>query len=87
MLALDDVLIDDELASRMFCCDIMSCKGACCVEGELGAPVRQHEVERLDNEARKANPHLSEKTETIHTPEWLVRVLQGRDLYADHRRT
>ncbi|MCW8796714.1 MAG: DUF3109 family protein [Chlorobium sp.] len=61
MLAVGEVLIDDGLASRMFCCDIMHCKGACCVEGELGAPVRQEEVAVLEKEAQKLNRHLSEK--------------------------
>ncbi|NEX14288.1 MAG: DUF3109 domain-containing protein [Prosthecochloris sp.] len=61
MLAVGEVLIEDGFALRMFCCDIMHCKGACCVEGELGAPVRQEEVAVLEKEAQKLNRHLSEK--------------------------
>ncbi|MCQ2283874.1 MAG: DUF3109 family protein [Bacteroidales bacterium] len=48
MLIVGDVLVSDELIDKCFCCDLSLCKGACCVEGDSGAPVAPEEVADLD---------------------------------------
>jgi hypothetical protein len=48
MLIVGDVLVSDELIDKCFCCDVTLCKGACCVEGDGGAPVAVDEVADLD---------------------------------------
>lgn len=48
MLIVDDVLVSDELVDKCFCCDLSSCKGACCVDGDSGAPVSPEEVSELE---------------------------------------
>jgi hypothetical protein len=47
MIAIDDKLLSDELFEKKFVCDLSACKGACCVEGESGAPVADDEREKL----------------------------------------
>ena len=42
-------LVSRSLLNEMFACDIASCKGACCVEGDLGAPLEEEELEILEN--------------------------------------
>ncbi len=44
MIAIDDKLISDEVISKQFVCDLDKCKGACCIEGDAGAPVTQEEA-------------------------------------------
>lgn len=61
MLAIDDVLIDGEVAGAKFSCDLALCRGACCVEGELGAPVMIGEAEKLREAALDARERLPEK--------------------------
>ncbi|MCB0645895.1 MAG: DUF3109 family protein [Saprospiraceae bacterium] len=39
MLVIDDVLISSEVLERKFVCNLNACKGACCWEGDYGAPV------------------------------------------------
>ncbi|WP_294343641.1 DUF3109 family protein [Prosthecochloris sp.] len=61
MLAIDDVLIDDGIPGSFFSCDLASCKGACCVEGELGAPVLEKEAESLREIVGTLSQRLPEK--------------------------
>ena len=41
-----------------FSCDLSQCKGACCVEGEAGAPLDQTEVDRLAKDYEAISPYL-----------------------------
>ena len=48
MILIDDTLISTELFDRKFCCDLKACKGACCVEGESGAPLTKEELAEVE---------------------------------------
>jgi hypothetical protein len=45
MLLIKDVLISDRIFEVRFHCDLPKCKGACCWEGDFGAPVGEDEIE------------------------------------------
>ncbi len=47
MLIVGEVLVSDELIEKPFCCDLTACKGACCIEGDAGAPIAPEEVADL----------------------------------------
>lgn len=47
MIMIDDKLISEDLIEKAFVCDLNACKGACCVEGDAGAPVEAEEREKL----------------------------------------
>jgi hypothetical protein len=44
MLFIEDKLVEEELLTARFCCNLAQCKGACCVEGDGGAPLEPGEV-------------------------------------------
>ena len=44
MVEIEDKLISDDLFKKKFVCDLQKCKGACCVEGDAGAPLTNDEV-------------------------------------------
>ena len=48
VILIDDTLISTELFDRKFCCDLKACKGACCVEGESGAPLTKEELAEVE---------------------------------------
>ena len=52
-------LVSKALLGEMFACDIARCKGACCVEGDLGAPLAEDELEILENIYPKVKPYLN----------------------------
>ncbi len=43
MTIIDDTLISDQLLDVKFCCDLAACSGTCCVQGDAGAPLEDHE--------------------------------------------
>lgn len=47
MLQIKDTLVSLDLVERFFVCDLDSCLGACCIEGDAGAPLSDEEYERL----------------------------------------
>lgn len=47
MLDIQNVLVSLDLAERFFCCDLDSCHGECCIEGDAGAPITKEEYEQL----------------------------------------
>lgn len=60
MIAIEDTLVSDDLLQRRFVCDLSACKGACCVEGESGAPLELEEVNLLEDDIDKIKPFLRE---------------------------
>ena len=49
MIIIGDKLVSDELFEKKFVCDLSACKGACCVEGDSGAPLEEDELGILDD--------------------------------------
>ena len=47
MLQIQNTLVSLDLVERFFCCDLQSCLGQCCIEGDAGAPVTEEVGERL----------------------------------------
>lgn len=48
MIQIDDVIISLDVFKEKFICDIKACKGACCVDGDAGAPLEKEEVKKLE---------------------------------------
>jgi len=44
MIAIDNVLLSDEIIQEQFVCDLDKCKGGCCVDGDCGAPLTKDET-------------------------------------------
>jgi len=60
MIVIGNTVLSDDIAEKHFVCDLTRCKGACCVEGDLGAPLTQEELPILDAIADKVRPFMSE---------------------------
>jgi hypothetical protein len=58
MLVIEDKVISDDVVEEQFVCDLNACKGACCVEGELGAPLNEEETKILEDIYEKVKPYL-----------------------------
>lgn len=48
MLSVNNKLVSEDLLEENFVCDLTACKGACCVEGDTGAPLEDTELKILD---------------------------------------
>lgn len=58
MILIDDKIVSDDLLEENFVCDLNACKGACCVEGDTGAPLEESELKILDDIYEKVKPYL-----------------------------
>jgi hypothetical protein len=58
MIVIDDKIISDDVVEQQFVCDLNACKGACCVEGELGAPLNEEETKILEDIYETVKPYL-----------------------------
>lgn len=47
MFQIQNTLVSLDLAERFFCCDLDSCLGECCIEGDAGAPITEDEYKLL----------------------------------------
>lgn len=61
MIEHKNVLISPDVIEKEFVCNITKCKGACCIEGDLGAPLEEEELEILEKIYPKVEPYLMEK--------------------------
>ncbi|MBC8042563.1 MAG: DUF3109 family protein [Rhizobacter sp.] len=57
-IVFDNVMIDDDILSAQFRCALEKCKGACCVEGDLGPPVTRAEVEAIERNLEAVKKYL-----------------------------
>lgn len=65
MVVIGDVLVSDEVVSEKFVCNLNSCKGACCWEGDFGAPISEAEKQILDDIYLSIKPFLSAEGQEV----------------------
>lgn len=73
MIAIDNILISDEVVSEQFVCDLNKCKGGCCEDGDSGAPLTNEELETLRNFIDEIKPYCTEEGLKILEREGLYR--------------
>lgn len=61
MILVGDTIVSDEIKEQFFVCDLSKCKGACCVEGDYGAPLEAGEAEKLAEIYDVVKPYLSKE--------------------------
>ena len=65
ILQVGEVLVSSDIITECFCCDLSACRGACCIEGDAGAPVTLEEVERLEEVLETVRPALSTPAQRV----------------------
>ena len=76
MIAIDDILVSDEVVEAKFVCDLHKCKGGCCEDGDAGAPLEKAELKHLENNYNVIKPYL--------TPEG-IKEIERQGLYSYDR--
>ena len=59
VIAIDNVLVSDEVVEAKFVCDLHKCKGGCCEDGDAGAPLAKEEKKILENNFNAIKPYLT----------------------------
>ena len=89
MLEILNTLVSLDLFKVFFCCDLEKCHGACCIEGDAGAPVTMEEVELLEEAYEKLHNDLAPEalqqieSEGVVYPdkdgELVTQIINGKD--------
>lgn len=58
MFQLGKTIVSEEVIENDFVCNLHACKGACCIDGEAGAPLDKEETEILERIYPKVKPFL-----------------------------
>ncbi|WP_010182554.1 DUF3109 family protein [Aquimarina agarilytica] len=58
MFQLGKTLVSEDIIEKDFVCNLSACKGACCVDGDAGAPLNESEVEILKDIYPKVKPFM-----------------------------
>lgn len=48
MIQIDEKIISEDIFTEDFVCNLNKCKGACCIEGDAGAPLEEEETKILN---------------------------------------
>jgi len=59
MIQVGEILVSDDIKEVEFVCNLEKCKGACCVEGDLGAPLEEDELETMKSIQKAIKPYLT----------------------------
>lgn len=60
MLIIQEVLVSDAVVEEQFICNLSACKGACCIEGDSGAPLEKEELQILEEIYEEVKPYLTD---------------------------
>lgn len=58
MIEIGRTIISRDIFEQRFVCDLLKCKGACCVEGDSGAPLTPGEAEIIEKDYPKFEHYL-----------------------------
>lgn len=56
LVEIKDKIVSTQIFERQFVCDLNACKGACCIEGDGGAPVTEEEIQIIEANLEKIRP-------------------------------
>lgn len=80
ILQVGDVLLSSEILTEKFCCDLSVCKGACCVEGDAGAPVTLDEIAEIEDCLDEVWHDLSASAQSVIDKQGVAYTDQEGDL-------
>ena len=59
MIEIEDKLLSDDIVEEYFCCNLSDCKGACCIEGDSGAPLELDEIDKIEENIDAIKPFMT----------------------------
>ena len=65
MIKIGETLVSFDMIEKFFCCDLDACLGACCIEGDAGAPLNEEEDRKLKELLPEIKPYITAKASEI----------------------
>ena len=80
MLQIGDVVVSFDVLKEKFLCDLSACRGACCIEGDAGAPLELDEIEKIEEVLPLIWEELSPEAQAIIDKQGVAYVDREGDL-------
>lgn len=80
ILQIGDVLLSSDILIEEFCCDLSVCRGACCIEGDAGAPVQLDEVAEIEESLDDIWDQLSASSQAVIDRQGVAYIDRDGDL-------
>ncbi|MCR9171211.1 MAG: DUF3109 family protein [bacterium] len=61
LVEIEDKIVSTQIFEKKFVCDLNACKGACCIEGDAGAPLSKKEARILEKDFEQIKPYMREE--------------------------
>jgi len=59
MIAIENVLVSEDVVKEQFVCDLSKCKGGCCEDGDAGAPLTKQELDEVNAAYDIVKPYMT----------------------------
>lgn len=80
MIQIGDVIVSFDVLREKFLCNLDVCKGACCIEGDAGAPVEFEEIGKLEEVLPVIRDELSPEARAVIDRQGVVYTDREGDL-------
>lgn len=61
----DNTLVSLDVLEKEFCCDLDTCRGFCCIEGDAGAPLTVEEEEKIQSILPVLLPEMTKEAKAV----------------------
>ena len=61
----DNTLVSLDVREKEFCCDLDTCRGCCCIEGDAGAPLTVEEEEKIQSILPVLLPDMTKEAKAV----------------------
>lgn len=82
MVQIGETVVSFDLFEETFCCDLGKCLGACCIEGDAGAPLEEAEIAELEELLPAIRDELNPEARRIVDQEGVAYIDQEGELVA-----
>lgn len=88
LIAIENILISDDVLESQFVCDLSKCKGGCCEDGDAGAPLTKAELKEVSKAYDIVKPYMTKEGIAVTEKEglyqydrefgWVTPTIQGK---------
>ena len=61
----NNTLVSLDVLEKEFCCDLDSCRGNCCIEGDAGCPISDEELQQIKQWLPELLPHMTPEAREV----------------------
>lgn len=65
MFLIQNTLVSLDVLEKEFCCDLDTCRGCCCIEGDAGCPVTDEELQIIEQMLPELLPHMTPEAKAV----------------------